>query len=268
MRTNTNLNVESVDKLTMRKRSLKIWRILATIAVFTLFLSAAMLLTTATNQVAQARSHQLGSVIVWIQVTDSCKRALPGATFTVSGPGINTTTLPTAGTEPSGLHSQQCPIQQGRCHRFSTGCTFTILIVPASGFYTYTITVAQTAPGRKQTGKAAYGDNWTYAICNGGSACSNPEVATVQVSSSGKVYATVLNTYPDGTTVTWPTTEKAYRGTQADPIMFHEFGVSKASGPMNQCDGDHDADDYLTGIPGQHCDSDGDKTSGAAAVSR
>lgn len=235
------------------------WSWVITLLLTGVFLNAAVFAVTGNSQTVQAKSNASRTVTVWIQVTDSCKYALSGATFGVKGPDINTITTPTNGTIPKGLSSKTCPIQQGTCKNFSTGCTSVILNVPASGSAKYTITVAQTAPGRKQTGNAAYGANWTFAICEGGSDCSKPEIATVLVTASGKVSATVLNTYPDGQTVTWPTTEKAYSGSTSDPIMFHEFGISQTSGPANQCDGDHDADDYLTGTPGQHCDSDHDK---------
>lgn len=194
------------------------------------------------------------TVTVWIQTTDSCKQALSGATFSVNGPGINTVTPATSGGVPLSLPGGvvgQCPIQQGTCN-FPTGCTSINLNLPASGTATYTITVARTAPG--------YGSNLSYAICTGGSDCRHgPEVATVNISSSGAVSATVLNPYPDGTTVTWPTNKAAYSGTINDPIMFHEFGIGNGS---ITCDGDHDADDYLTGTLGAHCDSDQDQTPG------
>lgn len=245
--------------LIIKKLSLMKWRWAVNSTLTIVLLCTAIFAAADKGQVAHAKEYVPTTMTVWIQVTDSCKHALPGATFQVMGPGINTTTAPTNGTGPKGLSSHMCPIQQGKCKNFSTGCTSTVLNVPASGTSTYTITVAQTAPGREQTGNNDYGDNWTYAICEGGSACSQPEVATVLVTSSGDVSATVLNTYPDGTTVTWPTTEKAYSGTPNDPIMFHEFGISQTSGKANQCDGDHDADDYLTGKPGKHCDSDKDR---------
>lgn len=235
------------------------WRGVVTSTLTIAFLCSAIFTVAGQGQVAQAKDIAPKTVTIWIQVTDSCKHALPGATFQVTGPNINTTTTPTNGTGPKGLSSNKCPIQQGTCKNFSTGCTSIVLNVPTSGTSTYTITVAQTAPGREQTGSDNYGANWTYAICNGGSDCSQPEVATVLVTPSGKVSAVVLNTYPDGTTVTWPTTEKAFSADKSDPIMFHEFGISKTSGKANQCDGDHDADDYLTGSPGNHCDSDNDK---------
>ena len=205
---------------------------------------------------ARAMTTSAKTVTVWIQVTDSCKQALSGGTFMVTGPGItNATTRSTNGTTPQSLHSNGCPIQHGTCANFSTGCTTAVLPIPASGLSTYTITIQQPAPGRKQTGNAAYGANWTFAVCQGGSDCSQRETATVRVLPSGKVITTVRNTYPDGTVITWPAPHGTYQGTQRDPIMFHEFGISQFSGPDNQCDGDHDADDYLTGSPGSHCQS-------------
>jgi hypothetical protein len=244
--------------LIMKKLSfLMKWRRTVTSTLTIVFLCTAIF-ATGKSQTAEAQGIVPTTVTVWIQVTDSCKHALPYATFQVIGPDINTTTTPTNGTKPKGLSSHMCPIQQGKCKNFSTGCTSTVLNVPASGTTIYTITVAQTAPGRAQTGRDNYGANWTYAICEGGSDCSKPEVATVLVTSSGTVSATVLNTYPDGQTVTWPLFKEAYSGTPSDPIMFHEFGISKTSDKHSQCDGDHDADDYLTGTPGQHCESDRD----------
>jgi len=190
-------------------------------------------------------------VTVWIQVTDSCKQALPGGTFTVTGPGVNMTTAPTSGAGHLTIPNTEgvCPIQQGNCSTFFVGCTSVNLHVPSSGTAIYKITIARTAPG--------FGTNLSFAVCEGGSACPHgPEVATVRIASSGSVSATTLNYYPDGVSVTWPTNKSAYSAASSDPIMFHEFGIGDGS---IQCDGDHDADDYLTGTPGQHCDSDGDK---------
>ena len=183
------------------------------------------------------------TVTVWIQVTDSCKQALSGATFTVNGPGISTTTAQTAGGSPVSLSSGVCPILHGSCVSTSTGCTSIALDIPTSGTNTYKITVAKTANPS--------GTNLSFAICEGGSACPHgPEVATVNISSSGSVSATTLNIYPDGVLNPWG----PFSGSQSDPVMFHEFGIGDGS---ITCDGDHDADDYLTGGRGGHCDSDG-----------
>jgi hypothetical protein len=226
------------------------------IVAFALLTAMVTLSLRGSEPVARAMTAPTKTVTVWIQVTDSCKHALSGGTFTITGPGIaSTTTRPTNGTTPQLLRSNSCPIQHGTCASFSTGCTTAVLPIPASGLATYSIAIQEPAPGRKQTGNAAYGANWTYAVCQGGSDCSRRESATVRVLSSGRVIATTSNTYPDGTVITWPAPGGTYQGTQSDPIMFHEFGISQFSGPANQCDGDHNADDYLTGSPGQHCRS-------------
>jgi len=170
----------------------------------------------------------------------------------VSGPGISTTTTPTSGGNPVSIGNSNpgnCPTQQGNCVAFSTGCTSVTLNIPSSGTATYQIVVASTAPG--------FGTNASYAICEGGSDCpGGPEVATVQVGSGGSVSATTLNIYPDGVSVTYPTNKSAYSGAKSDPIMFHEFGIAAKSTATTQCDGDFDADDFLTGSRGSHCDSD------------
>jgi hypothetical protein len=226
------------------------------IAVFALLIAMMTFSLRGNEQTVQAMATPAKTITVWIQVTDSCKQALAGGTFRVNGPGItNVITTPTNGKNLSSLSSDNCPIQRGTCVNFSTGCTTATLNVPVSGIATYTITIQQPAPGRKETGDPAYGANWVYAVCQGGSDCSKREVATVQVATSGEVSATVLNTYPNGATITWPAPHGTFAGTQGDPIMFHEFGISQFSGPKNQCDGDHDADDYLTGSPGSHCKS-------------
>ncbi len=227
------------------------------ITAFALLIAMMTLSPQGSEPAARAMTTPTKTVTVWIQVTDSCKHALSGGTFTITGPGItSTTTRPTNGTTPQLLHNgNSCPIQHGTCANFLTGCTTAVLPIPASALATYSITIQEPAPGRKQTGNAAYGANWTFAVCQGGSDCSRRESATVRVLSSGKVIATVSNTYPDGTVITWPAPNGTYQGTQRDPIMFHEFGISQFSGPANQCDGDHDADDYLTGSPGRHCRS-------------
>ncbi len=217
-----------------------------------LLMAVAFFIGNASAASAESNHHSTShtsKVTVWIQVTDSCKQALSGATFTVKGPGIDSTTAPTTGTIPRGLPGYingQCPIQQGVCINFTTGCTSIILPVPISGTVIYKITVARTAH--------KYGTNLRYAICDGGSACPHgPEVATMRIRSTGSVSATVLNHDPDGKLVKWPANKQMYSGSHSDPILFHEYGIGNGS---IQCDGNHDADDYLTGSPGADCDSD------------
>jgi hypothetical protein len=114
---------------------------------------------------------------------------------------------------------------------------------PAPGTYTIRTTVTPPANATNPEG---------YAPCEGGSACQSEE-ATLTVGSGGAVSATVAAVYPDGTTVTWPSTG-SYAGSASDPIVFHDFGLAAPGSAHNaQCDGDSDADDHLTGSPSGHC---------------
>jgi hypothetical protein len=204
------------------------------------------------------------TVTIWMQTVDSCALALSGATLTVSGPGINTTTAPTTGTIPKTLpaykatpHSQRhCPENQGTCVNFSTGCTSTVLNVPATGTAQYTITVNKLPPG--------HGMNVSYAPCEGGPACHHDasgqpikEIAYVTVASNSAVQAWVRNTEPDGYLDRWPNT--GFLTAKLDsPILFHFFGVGATAHGRFTCDSDSDADDYMTGSSKwAHCDNDG-----------
>jgi hypothetical protein len=183
------------------------------------------------------------TVPVWIQATDSCMEALPGAAFIVNGPGIaNRVTSTTPGTMPAGVPGYvhgQCPIPHGSCVKSSTGCITVTLNVPTSGTNVYTITprvIADTADKnylpndiviltpKQYEGKGAYSRNYSYVKCEGGSDCpKGGEVATVSVNSNGSVSATTQNINPDGyKDAPWGT----FNGAQNNPIMFHLFGAS------------------------------------------
>lgn len=198
-------------------------------------------------QSAQEASSQ-GTRTFWVQVMDSCKQALPGAYFAYQVDGTTINVGPTPGTKPRTVaNSPVCPLQRGRCvNATSTGCLAFTIPIPASGSTTYTIKETQSPSG--------------YMPCTGGSVCpGGPEVITLKIKASGRIAATVFNVYPDRKTVTWPTSGAPYQGTLSDPAVLHNFGI----GTIN-CDGDHDADDHLTGGRGTHCDSDDDSTSGAS----
>jgi hypothetical protein len=193
------------------------------------------------TQPIQGASFQ-GTRTFWIQVMDSCEQALPGAYFVyhVNGAAINAG--PTRGTEPVAVaHSATCPVQRGHCFGSSTtGCLAFNIPISASGTATYIIRETKAPSG--------------YMYCTGGSVCpGGPETITVHINAAGVMSATVFNTYPDRTTVTWPTKGDPYRGTPSDPAVLHNYGIGNIS-----CDGDHDADDHLTGGWNPHCDSDGD----------
>lgn len=246
-------------------RKQKIWyRPIAIIAILAaMSIASFVLVKDAGAAPAQGNSK---TAIIWIQAADSCAQALSGATFTVSGPGINATTQATSGTMPQTLpsyqatpHSQRrCPENQGTCVNFPTGCISAALNVPATGTAQYTITVNQLPPG--------HGKNVSFAPCEGGPACHHDasnhlikETAYVTVYPNSTVQAWVQNTEPDGYQDRWPSTG-FFAANQANPIMFHFYGVGATAHGEFTCDNDGDADDYMTGTSKwPHCDNDGDK---------
>lgn len=187
--------------------------------------------------------HALSTRTIWLQVMDSCQQAIPGATFKLAGNGLNRVQGPAPGAGPQTVNSANgaCPLQRGNCAKFSTGCLTWSVPIPAQGTATYQISEISSARN--------------YVPCTGGSVCSGgPLTGTLTINSSGNVAATIHNVYPDKTSVTWPASGSPYSATQTDPITVHNFGLGTGS-----CDGDNDADDHLTGSPGSHCDSDGDR---------
>jgi hypothetical protein len=172
---------------------------------------------------------------------DSCKQAIGGAAYAVGGGGGTSVTVTTpAGPSNTVAPATQCPLEQGSCTGTSDGCAS--FAVPAPG--TYTIRETVTPPGNTTNPEG-------YAPCEGGSACRS-EVANLVV-SGGRVSATVTAVYPDGTSVTWPSSG-SYSGSPSDPIVFHDFGLAAPGDAHNsECDGDGDADDHLTGTPSGHC---------------
>ena len=182
-----------------------------------------------------------GGGAVWIQTMDSCKQALGGAAYVISGPGGSITVTTPSGAGGSVAAAAGCPLQQGNCSAGGKGCVS--FAVPAAG--TYTIRTTVTPPPNVTNPEG-------YAPCEGGSACRS-EVADLTVSPGGGVSATVTGVYPDGSSVTWPSTGR-YTGSASDPIVFHDFGLAAPGQAHNaQCDGDGDADDHLTGTPSGHC---------------
>jgi hypothetical protein len=180
---------------------------------------------------------------VWLQVLDSCQQAIPGSSFKITGAAFNVEKGPAPGQRPHTVTPVmgKCPLERGDCARVPTGCLSWDIPIPAQGTATYQI--VETAAAQN------------YVPCTGGSVCSGgPLTGTLTIDATGAVTATIKNTYPDRAVVTWPTSGSPYTGTQTDPITVHNFGLGNIS-----CDGDNDADDHLTGTPGSHCDSDGDR---------
>lgn len=263
----------------MQKFKQKSWRwAVATLAVLAVIGAVAF----ATQSSGSASAARPKTATVWIQATDSCMEALPGATFIVNGPGIvNRLTGTTPGTLPVGVPGYvhgQCPIPHGSCAKSTTGCISVVLNVPASGTNVYTITpkvIADTAdknylpgdivilPPKQYQGKGAFSRNYSYSKCEGGSDCPRgPEVATVRVSSNGSVSATTQNINPDGyKDAPWG----PFTGAISNPVMFHFFGSSAPNDFSMVCNqaikaGDTVARDpqemHMTGNPNwPHCRS-------------
>jgi hypothetical protein len=212
------------------------------------------------------------TITIWSQTLDSCRRAITGSTYRLTGPGTNATqgALP-AGTEEASIliipnGTGVCPVQQGNCIKFASTCLQWHLIVPSSGTSTYTLSIITPAEG--------------HAGCVGGSVCPSPDLkhlgiqifesATIQVTSAGTCSAQVINIYPNWTANKssvriFPTTDQhkttTYACTKADPVVFHESAThATVSRSPNDCDNDHDADDHTTGAEGwsPKCDNDGD----------
>lgn len=212
------------------------------------------------------------TVTVWLQATDSCMEALPGAQFVVNGPGVtNSITGTTPGTLPAGVPTYVhgiCPVDRGSCVSSLTGCVSVALNVPSSGTATYTITpkviagkqyldgIVVLVPAQYR-GQGAYSRNYSYVECEGGSDCAHgPEVATVKVSSNGTVAASTQNINPDGyKDKLWPSSG-SFTGNRNDPIMFHLFGASAPDDFSLTCvDGGHGLRDHMTGYRWPHCNS-------------
>ncbi len=186
-----------------------------------------------------------GGAQVVVQTMDLCKTGIGGAAYTLEG--VNGTF--TAGTKGSPLPLQRvsssptCPLQQGNCSTITSGC-LTFSGIPAGDYR-----LIETAGPTGDCNPAG------YAPCEGGSAC-RWETADVTVDANGGVVAKVVNAYPDGTLVTWPSTtgSSVYHATASDPIVFHDFGLAPpGTAGDQQCDGDSDADDWSTGTPSQEC---------------
>jgi hypothetical protein len=193
-------------------------------------------------QSVPARAIGSSSRTISVQTFDSCQHAMGGASFQLSGNGLQLHAGPAPGV---GIHRLMgpplyCPLQRGNCALTSIGCVSFVIPVPASGTATYRIKETTPAP--------------QSVPCDGGSVCSGgPVTATVQINAAGNISATVLNIDPDRTSVTWPTQGAPYAATLTDPIVVHDFMLGNGN-----CDGDHDADDRLTGSPSSHCDSEKD----------
>jgi hypothetical protein len=171
---------------------------------------------------------------IWIQTMDSCRQALGGGSYQIGGTGSTkgAQSADTPAHSPSSVSNGSCPVARGSCSS-GVGCTqFTNLAFPG----TYQIRQTKTPPSNPSNPQG-------FAPCNGGSACQG-EIVDVSIDSTGKVSATTTNIEPDGTKQVFG----SFSGAQSDPVVFHDYGLGTGS-----CDGDHDADDHLTGGTPAHC---------------
>ena len=189
-----------------------------------------------------------GTTNLVLQQMDSCKQALGGSSYQLTGGGVDLRASASSQSKQRVASSPTCPLQQGDCVSVTVGC-MTFTGVPAPG--TYRIHEIRTPDPDASNPEG-------YAACNGGSACQS-QVIDVTVASSGATRAQVTNVYPDGTPATYPTASQhggssSYAATASDPIVVHNFGLAAPSSDLSlQCDGDGDADDHLTGTPSARC---------------
>ena len=176
----------------------------------------------------------------WVQTMDSCKQALPDATYRLTGGGATRTATAPAGRKRSVVPTASCPLTRGNCKAVAVGCAS----FPGLAAGTYTLVTAKTPPADRS-------DPEGFAPCQGGSACRS-ETATVTVSAAGAVSAQVVDVYPDGVSETFPSATTSFAGSETDPVVLHDFGMAPP-GFAPQCDGDSDADDHLTGNMRGHC---------------
>ncbi len=238
------------------RRSSTLARVLVTVA---LIIATATAVQAGTGRISAEASTRARTVTVYLQTMDSCKQALGGAAYQLTGNGLDRRVRGRSQTKQRVASVAQCPLQQGDCATITTGC------VSFSGLPAGTYAIHET-----RTPKADASNPEGYAACNGGSGCRSQWVALV-VSSTGGVQATVTNVYPDGVTPVYPSAAAhsgvaAYAGTKKDPIVVHHFGLARpSSDPALQCDGDGDADDHLTGAPSSHCNYPEDQEAAACA---
>jgi len=205
------------------------WPVRRTVAMFGIGLAIAFVAGVSKFQV------QAASGGFTLQTLDSCRQTLGGSQFEIKGGSVDEVVT----TPASPLHSVgsgNCPLQRGDCSSTSDGC---VQVAPLPFPASYTLHETATPPANS-------GNPQGYAPCNAGSACQS-QTASVSIDATGNVTATTTNVDPDGTVVVSPN-GGTFNGSSSDPIVFHDFGLGSGS-----CDGDHDADDHLTGTPSTHC---------------
>jgi hypothetical protein len=105
--------------------------LLCSVALFTPFSAA---------NAAPVKAHSAATTTIYVQVMDSCKEGLPGASINlVDSSSTIVATATTAGTKRKTVGSGGCPLQRGNCANVPTGCLTFNVALPASGVTTYTL---------------------------------------------------------------------------------------------------------------------------------
>jgi hypothetical protein len=205
-----------------------------------------------------------GPTDIVIQTMNSCKSAIDGAVYQLvnSAGSVVATAGQTVTSQHPGTVSNPpaCPLQQGDCVSTTKGCLVFRNVPPGDYRVRQDVSQVVAADATNPAG---------YAPCNSGSACQW-QSADVTVSPNG-VLGLVTNVAPNGQVQTFPSDPSHatyFAGTVNDPILFHDFGLCAPSAcptggnptavpPVpaspNQCDGDSDADDWITGSKSGQC---------------
>ncbi|HLZ63916.1 MAG TPA: SdrD B-like domain-containing protein [Ktedonosporobacter sp.] len=155
------------------------------------------------------------SVRFWLQAVDSCREALPGAVFALTGNGITSIKGATPGNGPQTISSGgPCPIQHGNCIFISTGCLFWDIPVPVTGTATYTIREIRAPSG--------------YGPCLANRNIPADLVTTLVIDAQGRIRAMTRATNAGAVTI-FPS-RGVFDGTRGDAALFYHCPTHRRRG--------------------------------------
>ena len=159
------------------------------------------------------------TVQFWLQKMDSCREALPGAMFEISGNGIHWIVGPTPGEGPQTVASgDPCPLQHGNCVTISTGCLAIDFAVPVVGTETYTITEIKSPHG------------YVSCVVSDIRCRKRPAVVTLTIDATGQMYARTREAGAHGASLTFPVNRSSFGGTRTDPVLIYNYRIGKNQG--------------------------------------
>lgn len=157
------------------------------------------------------------TTVFWLQTMDSCKQAIPGASFRLRGNGLSIDKGPTSGSKLRTIHPKStCPDQRGDCavSVHQTGCVSWDVPVPTSGSMTYQIIELAAPKG--------------YVPCIMLPVCTNgPVTVTLTIDCRGVISATAHDTNQNGKPAIWPKTGMPYTGSATNPAVVHDSSIYK-----------------------------------------